>query len=100
MTWEWFLEAAKVVVPALIAYGAFRLSKKKDAVSAQSGVASNHREGTAQVIEGLNGLINQLQEENLKLRASAEDRATRLDAMTLELARWRKKYGLNGENGL
>lgn len=75
----------------------FRQSQKVDAVSAQSGVASNHRAGTQQVIEGLNGLVDQLQQENEKLRIDSTDRATRLEGMTLEVARLRKLYGANGE---
>lgn len=74
-----------------------RRSKSVDATSAQSGVASNHRAGTQQIIEGLNGLVNQLQEENERLRTEAAGRATRLEAMTIEVARLRKRYADNGD---
>lgn len=96
MTWEQILNAFAVSVPLIIGLAAYRQSRKKDAISAQSGVASNHRAGTAQIIEGLNALIDQLQEENGKLRTEAENRAIRLEKMTLEVARLRRKYG-NGE---
>lgn len=81
-----------------------RRSKKVDATSAQSGVATDHRAGTAQVLEGLNTLIDQLQEDNTGFRAEIKALVVRLDAVSaerdalkLEVARLRKKYADNGE---
>lgn len=81
-----------------------RRSKQVDATSAQSGVASNHREGTAQILEGLNTLIDQLQEDNTGFRTELRDLVVRFDAVTAErntcwaeIARLRKKYGDNGD---
>lgn len=85
------------VVSLAIGILGHRRSVSVDATSAQSGVASNHRAGTQQIIEGLNGLVNQLQEENERLRTEAAGRATRLEAMTIEVARLRKKYADNGD---
>lgn len=93
-------------VPAfLIGVFAYRRSLKVDQVSAQSGAASNQMAGTAQVIEGLNRLIDQLQEDNDSFRADIKDLAARLvvitaerDALKLEVARLRKKYAANGDD--
>lgn len=98
MDWGQLWLGLGLAVPAtLIGYLAHRRSKKVDTASAQSGVASNHRAGTQQVIEGFTGLVDQLQQENDKLRSDAAERATRLEALTLEVARLRKLYGANGE---
>lgn len=99
------LVALIAAVPAfLIGFLAYRRSLKVDEVSEQSGLASNHRAGTAQVIEGLNKLIDQLQEDNESFRRDIKDLAARLvvitaerDALKLEVARLRKKYAINGD---
>lgn len=79
-------------------------SKKVDATSAQSGVASHHQAGTAQIIEGLNRLVDQLQEDNSDFRQDIEKLVVRLevitverDALRLEVVRLRRKYGENGD---
>lgn len=81
-----------------------RRSKQVDATSEQSGAASNHRAGTAQVLDGLNALIDQLQEDNTTFRADIKELVARLDAITverdalrLEVARLKKLYGANGD---
>lgn len=91
-------------VSLTIAFLGHRRSKLVDATSAQSGVASNHRAGTAQVLEGLNDLVDQLQEDNQSFRLDIKDLAARLnvvtlerDALKLELARLRRKYGDNDD---
>lgn len=104
MNWEQILGGLALALPATaLGYMTYRLSRRKDAVSEQSGIASNHKAGIEQVLEGSNKLIDQLQEENASLRVEAESRrieadlrATRLEAMTLEVARLRKQYGDNG----
>lgn len=82
----------------------YRRSKVVDATSAQSGAANNHRAGTAQILEGLNDLIDQLQENNETIRSDIKDLAARLqvvtaerDALRIEVARLRRKYG-NGDD--
>lgn len=97
MAWTEWMGIVTAVAGGAFAWLKFRQAQKVDAVSAQSGVASNHRAGTEQVIEGLNKLIDQLQEENEKLRTEADGRATRLEAMTIEVARLRRRYG-NGDD--
>lgn len=99
MGWtEWYgiLSTAGVATMALMK---FRQAQKVDAISAQSGVASNHRAGFEQVIKATNDLLNQFQEENARLRLEAETRATRIDALTREVTRLRRKHG-NGEENL
>lgn len=68
-------------------------SKKVDAISARSGIADENRAGVEQLFKGSNDLIDQLQEENKRHLASATERQSRLDAMTMEVARLRRKYG-------
>lgn len=77
----------------------YRRSKVVDATSAQSGAANNHRAGTAQILEGLNDLVDQLQEDNASFRLDIKDLAARLnvvtlerDALKLEVARLKKRY--------
>lgn len=77
-----------------------RRSKRVDATSAQSGLASTHQAGTAQILEGLNDLIDQLQEDTVTFRSDIRELVVRLDAVTaerdalrLEVARLRQKYG-------
>lgn len=97
MNWGEVLIASIVGLPSItIAVLAYRRSRKVDAVSEKLGITANGRAGTAQIIEGLNSLIDQLQEENGRLRIEATNRATRLESMTLEIARLRKRYGENG----
>lgn len=97
MAWTEWMGIITAVATGTFAFLKFRQSQKVDATSAQSGIASNHRAGTQQVIEGLNQLVDQLQEENGRLLTEASSRATRLEAATLEVARLRKLYGANGE---
>jgi uncharacterized coiled-coil protein SlyX len=104
--WEIVLAGLPILIGAAIAWSGHRRSKRVDAVSEQSGVATEARAGTAQIIEGLNQLIDQLQEDyreaRLELRAMVlrlDALAKERDALTLDLARLRKRYGVNGENG-
>lgn len=98
------LVAAMAAIPAaVLGVLAYRRSIKVDQVSAQSGMASDHRAGTAQVIEGLNQLIDQYQEsvkESREIMAVLEVRIVTVtaerDALRLEVARLRRKYG-NGD---
>lgn len=77
----------------------FLESRKVDARSAQSGVASDNRAGIDQLVEGLNKLVDQLQEENDKLRAGVDSRDSLLNTYRLEIARLRRKHGNGNGNG-
>jgi septal ring factor EnvC (AmiA/AmiB activator) len=96
----------------LLGYLAYRRSRKVDAISAQSGVATETRAGTAQIIEGLNQLIDQLQDDNRSFREDIKSMTeniryltARLDAREVErdqlkrrLNQLNRKYGENGGN--
>jgi peptidoglycan hydrolase CwlO-like protein len=105
VNWNEVLAALVIGLPSLaIGLLAYRRSRKVDAVSEQSGASSNHRAGTAQVIEGLNELIDNLQEDNKGFRADIRYLTDRLDTITkerdllkLEVARLKKRYGNNDE---
>lgn len=73
MNWEALIIA---LVPSLtIGFLTYRVSRRKDAASEQSGVASNHRAGIDQAMKGLNDLVDQLQEQIKALRQdNADDR--------------------------
>lgn len=58
---------AAIPSSALAIFG-YRRSKRVDAVAEQSGMASMSAKGVDQVIEGLNKLVERLQEDNAVLR--------------------------------
>lgn len=76
---------------ALTFYG-FRLSKKKDDAALRSGIASNGRAGTDQ-------LIDNLQEDNKVLRENSRELTKERDTLKMEVVRLMKKYGVADENG-
>lgn len=91
----------------LLGYLAYRRARKVDAVAAQSGVMTESRAGTAQIIEGLNLLIDQLQDDNKTFRDDIKYLTLRLDAIAKErdqlrreLNRLQRKYGENGNGTL
>lgn len=88
------------MIAAVSGYLLHKRSKVSDAVSAQSGVASEHRAGTQQIIEGLNKLLDQAQEtivddrEVIKLlEGRVETFSALLDACKAENARLRRENG-------
>lgn len=100
MTWEGITLVVGGVGGFILSALALRRSMKVDAISAQSGAANASREGTAQIITGLNLIISQYQEDNKNFREDAKWLTSRLDAvikerdeLRLELAQIRKKYG-------
>lgn len=105
MSWEQAGVAAAAGVPALaLGVLAYRRSRHVDAVAQQAGMVDSTRAGTAQIIEALNGLVDNLQEDNRSFRDDIRHCGTRLEALTnerdelrRELARLRRKYGENGE---
>lgn len=103
-TMQQLLYALAAGIPALIiGILGYRRSKKVDAVAEQSGIATESRAGQAQVIEGLNKIIDNLQEDNQVGRDYAKYLITRLDLsdkeredLRFKLTRMRRKYGDNG----
>lgn len=97
MDWSQLFLGLGLAVPATgIAYLGLRQSREKDAAAVRSGLLSNHRDGTGQVIGGYEGLVNQLQEENIRCQARLDASNADRDGLRLELARLRRKYGDNG----
>lgn len=102
-TQQFILGVASAAIAAVSGYLLHKRSKVADAVSAQSGAASEHRAGTQQVIEGLNLLLNQYRESSdddrdvIKLlEGRIETFSAQLEACKAENARLRRKYG-NGD---
>jgi hypothetical protein len=100
MAWEAPIAVFSAVSGAGLGYLAYRRSVKVDATTAQSGVATENRAGVAQIIDGLNQLIDNLQEDNVSFRADLKECAIRITAISkerddlrLELAWLRRRYG-------
>jgi hypothetical protein len=103
MSWEVPIGMFSAVSGAGLGYLAYRRSTKVDAVSAQSGIASDTRAGTAQIIEALNSMIDTLQEDNATFRADFKYLTARLDVvigerdeLKREVTRLRRLAGENG----
>lgn len=104
MSWE--TTGVAVAAPVLgfaAAYLGYRRSRSVDRVTEQSGLTTESRAGTAQIIEGLNQFVDQLQEGHQSFREDIRYLTARLDAcgaereeLRRELARLRRKYGDNG----
>lgn len=91
----------------LLGFLGYRQSRKVDAVAAQSGMASESRAGIEQVIQGLNGVIDNLQEDNTAFRDEVRyltgritEIITQCDEAKRQLNGLRRKYGENGDNGV
>lgn len=121
MTWEAVTAFVGSFGGIAIAILAYRRSVKVDRAAAQVGAAGESRAGTEQVIEGLNKLVDQLQEgadtnradmrglndrltaliaENDTVHANVRWLTDRLaavvvenDALKVELANCRRRYG-------
>lgn len=91
--WEPFIYG---IPAALVAYWGYRKSQSNDAVAIQSGAASNGRAGTAQAFEGMSGLIDDLQADNLSHRTTIRELTKERDDLTREVARLVRKHGENG----
>lgn len=63
---------------------AHRQSVKADRVAELSGIASSQRSGTAQVIEGMNALADNLQVDNAQLRIAVRECATNMALVMTE----------------
>jgi ABC-type transporter Mla subunit MlaD len=85
MTWE---QTVGGVTTGIVALGlgvlTYKRSRAVDAIAAQSGAVSETRAGTTQVIDGLNQLIDQLQDDNKEFRADIRNLTTRFDVITQE----------------
>lgn len=105
MTLESFLQIlGPTLITAAIAYLGLRKSGKVDKAAIASGAVANHRASWREITEGLRGLIKELQDDNENFRKDLLWATDRLDAVTaerdalrLEVARLRKKYGENGD---
>ena len=95
------VQAILIGLPAtILGFLALRRSRKVDAVAEQSGVATESRAGTAQIIDGLNQLIDNLQEDNKQFREDLKfvqqrnsARDAECDKLREEIARLRQKHG-------
>lgn len=83
---------------------AYRRSRKVDAVAEQSGIVTESRAGTQQVIEGLNHIIDNLQEDNKSFRQDIRYLTERLDqrdrdhdVCRKQLVLLQRRYGDNGD---
>lgn len=92
-----------LIISGAVAWWGYKRTRKSDAVSEQSGVATETRAGTQQIIDGLNTLIDQYQEGAALHKEAMHYLQERLDAvlaenttLKMELARIRHKYGENG----
>lgn len=106
LTWEQITGFFGMFGGTILAYLAYRRSVKVDRISAQSGAVDSARAGTAQIIEGLNNLIDNLQEDNKAFREDLkhitgrlEECMTAREVLKHELLRLRRKYGENGTEG-
>lgn len=74
-----------IAIPSfLLGYLGYRRSVQVDKITEQSGAASSQQGAIAQVISGLNSLIEVLQEDNKILREGISDLQSKLDKMTRE----------------
>lgn len=112
---------AAAIPSVIIGRWAHVRAKKVDAISEQSGIATSTHAGTAQAIQGLKDLIEDLQEDNQSFRddnrsfkGEIRELATQLEvcnseaalvreersALRTEVARYKRQYGeLNGPTG-
>lgn len=105
MSGDMILTVLGLITTAVVAFGVYRRGRKADAVTEQSGLAGNNRAGTAQIIDGLNQLVDQLQDDYKEARFDIKALVIRLDGITkerddlrLELARLRHRYGDTNEH--
>lgn len=85
MSWANAVGFAAPVVALVVAYLGYRRSRRVDAVTEQSGVATETRAGTQQIIEGLNRLIDQVQDDNTGFRDDLKQCAARVEAIGVRL---------------
>ena len=99
------LQALLIGLPAtVLGFLAWWRSRRVDAIAEQSGAVTETRAGTAQIIEGLNQLIDNLQEDNAVVREGFRFLTQRLDEITkerdalrAEVAELRRRYGQAGD---
>jgi hypothetical protein len=103
MSWELPIGAFSAISGASLGYLAYRRSRQVDAVSKQSGITANTRAGTAQIIEGLNLMIDNLQEDNIAFRMDLKYLTSRLDVIIVERDKLKRDNirlrRIVGENG-
>lgn len=84
-----------------IALVGLRRAYRNDKITEQSGIVTGNQEAIAQVIGGLNGIIDSLQEDNKVFREELKTLNVRLEIVTKErdelrreLDRMLRKYGV------
>jgi len=93
MDWGQVVQALLIGAPSfLLGYLVYQRSRKVDAISAQSGIVTEARAGTAQIIDGLNKLIDNLQEDNASFRDDVSRLHVRLDACYEERNELRARF--------
>lgn len=105
MTWSEWIALISTLGFGVMGFLKFLQSQRVDAATKQSGIASNHRAGTEQIIKGYDLLLDQAQEtikDDQAVKKLLEERADRFlaswQACMKENARLRKKYSdYNGD---
>jgi len=107
VTWPEIFAGVGAITTALALYWGYKHTKRADAVTEKSGIATETREGTLMVIDGLNALIDQWQEAwevgrdtSRYLQERLDEALAVIDVLKKENAMMKKRYGINGENGL
>lgn len=96
---EFFYALIAAALSAPMAILAYRRSIKVDKVAEKAGIATETRAGTAQIIEGLSMLIDNLQEDNKAFRDEVKYLTERIkviisecDRVKTELQNLQRKY--------
>jgi predicted RNase H-like nuclease (RuvC/YqgF family) len=104
MEWAEVAKALFIGAPAsLIAAGAYRRSRHVDAVSEQTGIATETRAGQAERRDAQNDLNENLQTDNkalrdviMEMRREIKELNMSVTELTREINRLYRKYGENG----
>lgn len=104
MTSEQAGQIGSLVIALAVAWWGYKRGSKSDAVAGQLGMASETRAGTQQIMDGLNALIDQLQEGAATHKDTVAYLQARLDhvideniALKVENLALRRQYGINGD---
>lgn len=92
MTWEQITALVGVLGGVVLGVLGYRRSRQVDATSAQAGMVTEARAGTAQIIGGLNALLDQVQEDNQDFRTELRHCAARVLAVEAERDACRREF--------
>lgn len=87
MSWETTTLAVGTIGGLLLGYREHKRSLKVDATSAQAASISDTRAGAAQIIDGLNTLLDQKQEDYRELKVDLRDIRVAVEACATKLAK-------------